>query len=94
MWTRERPAGELPSYALTTMTLPTRYVGRLAFKPIMRDLAECARQERVQLNVDTRRWLFTVATTITVSGDAHAVERFGWFTEMVISRYSIAWITC
>jgi hypothetical protein len=79
-WTAER--------RLTSRTFPTQYVGRLVFKPIMRDLAECARREGLLLSVETRRWVFTIVTTITVSGDANAVERFGWFNEMVARRYA------
>lgn len=88
------PCGGCQRVPQTSTTFPTQYMGRLVFKPIMAELTNHARREGLELNVATRRWLFTIVTTITVSGDVNAVERFGWIIDRITSRYSMITAMC
>ena len=73
----------------TSATFPTQYVGRLVFKPLLAELTAQARRERLEFRASTRQRLFCVLLTVTVSGDANAVERFAWIIDATASRYAM-----
>jgi hypothetical protein len=87
----EPAAGNVvPAVQETSRTFPTQYAGRLVSKPILRELTDYARQERLQIAVDRRPRLFTVLLDVTVKGDVNAVERFGWFVDWLLRYYSFS----
>jgi hypothetical protein len=91
--TRDQCAG-WPTVPQTSATFPTQYVGWLVFKPIMAELTAHARREGLEFSASTRPRLLCSVVTVTVSGDANAVERFRWIIERVTSRYSMTAAMC
>src|SRR5262245_17612916 len=73
----------------TSRTFPTQYAGRFVAKPILAELTECARRERLQIWVDIVPGVFCVLLDVTVAGYADAVERFGWFVDALLKHYSL-----
>jgi hypothetical protein len=80
----------VPAVQETSRTFPTQYAGRLVSKPILRELTDYARQERLQISVDRRPRLLCVLLSVTVTGDVNAVERFGWFVDWLLRYYSFS----